>query len=129
MMNYLVIPVVVGIITYGIYKLFELFVCRRERLNIIDKLSENTALPTDKLSLDSYFQSSFSYSALKAGCLLMGIGLGLLVGFIISNNIDYYKNWDLRQTSSLIIGSCVLLFGGIGLITAFLIELKIGKKK
>ena len=134
MMDFLSIPVVVGIITYGFYKLFELFVCRRERLNIIDKLAENTALPTDKLSLDGYFRPRFSYGGLKAGCLLIGIGLGLLIGFFICflsspNYINDYKSFSVRQLSSIIYGSCVLLFGGIGLVTAFIIELKIGKKK
>ena len=134
MMEFISIPAVVGVITYGIYKLFELFVCRRERLNIIDKLTENTTLSTDKLSLDGYFRPRFSYGALKAGCLLIGIGLGLLIGFLICSlsiphYIENYNDWDLRKISGIVYGSCVLLFGGIGLITAFLIELKIGKKK
>lgn len=134
MMEFISIPVVVGIIAYSIYKLFELFVCRRERLNIIDKLAENTTLPTDKLSLDGYFQPRFSYGALKAGCLLIGIGLGLLIGYLlcsvsIPNYLENYKDWNFRQIIGIIYGSCVLLFGGIGLITAFIIELKIGNKK
>lgn len=135
MTDFLLIPSVIGIITYGIYKLFELFVCRRERLNIIDKLTENiTMAPSDKLSLNGYFQQRFSYGALKAGCLLIGIGLGLLIGFMICclsmpNYLQHFKDWEFRQISGIIYGSCVLLFGGIGLITAFVIELKIGKKK
>lgn len=38
MMDFIAIPLVVGIITFGVYKFFELIVCRRERLNIIDRL-------------------------------------------------------------------------------------------
>lgn len=135
MMDFLSIPAVVGIVFYGIYKLFELFVCRRERLNIIEKLTESAVVPTlDKTALDGYFRQRFSYGALKAGCLLMGIGLGLLVGFMICNlsipnYIEHYKDWEFRQMIGIIYGASVLLFGGIGLITAFVIELKIGRKK
>ena len=32
MFNFIIPPLVVGIITLGIYKLFELFVCKKERL-------------------------------------------------------------------------------------------------
>ena len=32
MMDFIAIPTVIGIITLGIYKLFELFACRKERL-------------------------------------------------------------------------------------------------
>lgn len=133
MMDFITIPTVIGIITYGIYKLFELFACRRERLNIIDKLSENGVMPIfNKLPLDGYFRQRFSYGALKAGCLLIGIGFGLLIAFFICI-LCIPKYPELHRSSkeiiSIIYGSCVLLFGGIGLISAFAIELKIGKKE
>ena len=38
MLDFIVVPLVVGMITLGIYKFFELIICRRERLNIIEKL-------------------------------------------------------------------------------------------
>ena len=31
MMDFITIPLTFGIVTYGIYKLFELFVCKKER--------------------------------------------------------------------------------------------------
>lgn len=133
-MDFLIAPIVVGTITYGIYKLFELFVCRRERLNIIEKLSNGITLPsTDKIRLDGYFGQRSSFGALKAGCLLVGVGLGLLIGFIIASNYipDYFNNtdnWQIRQMTGLIYGSCILLFGGIGLIAAFMIELRLKKQ-
>ena len=34
------VPLIMGIITLGIYKLFELFACRRERMAIIEKLGD-----------------------------------------------------------------------------------------
>lgn len=75
--------------------------------------------------------ANFSFSSLKAGCLLAGVGLGLLVGFIISVSTTNYdlKNWGEREMVSSIYGASVLLFGGIGLIIAFLVEMKITKDK
>ncbi|WP_321479566.1 DUF6249 domain-containing protein [uncultured Bacteroides sp.] len=138
MMDFIMAPLIVGIITLGIYKLFELFVCKRERLTIIEKLNEQliSSNSLDKLTLPNYTQARFSFNALKAGCLLMGVGLGLLVGFLIcANYFPYYgtregfSNWDIRQISGVIYGSCVLLFGGAGLILAFIIEMKNSKEK
>lgn len=132
-MQFIAIPVIVAIITYGIYKLFELFVCRRERLNIIEKLNENQLMSaTDRFMLPGYSQPRISYGSLKGGCLLLGIGLGLLLGFIISASCipDYYGgHWKTMETAAIIYGACVLIFGGIGLLTAFIIELKLEKKK
>lgn len=65
---------------------------------------------------------------------MLGIGLGLLIGFIIcAVSIPRYVfmediSWNVRQMTSIIYGASVLLFGGAGLITAFLIENKISKK-
>ena len=53
MMDFILIPTIIGIITYGIYKLFELFVRKKERLNIIEKFGDKFN-PTDldlKLSM------------------------------------------------------------------------------
>ena len=70
-------------------------------------------------------------SSLKAGCLLVGIGLGLLVGFIINmcmaTNSYYDDGWYRHEVAGTAYGASVLLFGGIGLIIAFVIELKLGK--
>ena len=40
MMDFIMVPLIMGIITLGIYKLFELFACRRERMAIIEKLGD-----------------------------------------------------------------------------------------
>ena len=79
----------------------------------------------------------FSSSALKFGCLFMGLGLGLLIGYLIcsttlegyTNMGDVRLNYNMRETISIIYGACILLFGGLGLLTAFLVELKINKNK
>mgnify|MGYP003563496795 FL=1 len=129
MLDFIMVPAVVGIITLGIYKLFELFVRKKERLIIIDKIGDK--LTPDILSGQIDFSTNipkFSSSALKFGCLFMGLGIGLLVAFAVHYNFaDFVENtYYLR---SAVYGSCVLLFGGLGLLIAFIVELKVSKKK
>ena len=137
MMNFITAPLVCGIFVLGFYKLFELFVCKKERLLIIEKMGEKFTpdILEHKLSFSSI--GKFSSSALKFGCLFMGLGLGLLIGYLIcsttlegyTNMGDVRLNYNMRETISIIYGACILLFGGLGLLTAFLIELKINKNK
>ena len=134
-MDFIMIPAIFGIVTLGFYKLFELFVCKKERLLIIEKMGEKFTpeMLGNKINLSSVGNASFS--ALKFGCLFVGIGLGLLVAYLICRTtIDDYVvrnadwNWEVKQTISVIYGACVLLFGGVGLLASFLVELKISKK-
>ena len=129
MMDFIMVPAVMGIITLGIYKLFELFVRKKERLTIIDKIGDK--LTPDILSGKIDFSTDIpklSFSALKFGCLFMGLGIGILVAFAVHYNFaDFVES--SYQIESAIYGSCVLLFGGLGLIAAFIVELKLGKKR
>lgn len=133
MMDFIMVPAVMAIITLGVYKLFELFVCKKERLAIIEKMGDK--LTPDLLDHRISFSSvgNFSFSSLKIGCLMLGLGLGLLVGYLISTcYIPVYMNdgnfYEYRTVLGLIYGSCFLLFGGVGLIAAFVVELKLGRK-
>lgn len=135
-MDFIMAPAICGIFVLGLYKLFELFVCKKERLAIIEKMGEKFSpdILENKINLSSV--GNLSFSALKFGCLFIGLGLGLLVGYLIcTTTIDGYTTmthgnlYSQRDTISVIYGACVLLFGGVGLLTAFLIELKINKRK
>ena len=87
MLDFIMVPAVVGIITLGIYRLFELFVRKKERLIIIDKIGDK--LTPDILSGKIDFSTNipkFSFSALKFGCLFMGLGIGMLVAFAVHYN-------------------------------------------
>ena len=102
---------------------------KKERLIIIDKIGDK--LTPDILSGQIDFSTNipkFSSSALKFGCLFMGLGIGMLVAFAVHYNFaDFVENtYYLR---SAVYGSCVLLFGGLGLLIAFIVELKVSKKK
>lgn len=135
-MDFIMVPVVCGIFVLGFYKLFELFVCKKERLLIIEKMGEKFTpeMLGNKINLSSV--GNVSFSALKFGCLFVGLGLGLLVAYLVcTTTLEGYAemssnrfNGNLRETISVIYGACVLLFGGAGLLTSFLIELKISKK-
>ena len=137
MVEAIMVPAVCGMFIFWFLKLFELFVCKKERLLIIEKMGEK--FTPDMLEHKINFSSigKYSSSALKFGCLLMGLGLGLLTGYLIcsttlegyTNTGDVRLNYNMRETSSIVYGSCVLLFGGLSLLIAFLIELKINKNK
>ena len=137
MVEGIMVPAVCGMFIFGFLKLFELFVCKKERLLIIEKMGEK--FTPDMLEHKISFSSigKFSSSALKFGCLFMGLGLGLLIGYLIcsttlegyTNMGDVRLNYNMRETISIIYGACILLFGGLSLLIAFLIELKINKNK
>ncbi|MDR1557354.1 MAG: hypothetical protein LBS88_10060 [Tannerellaceae bacterium] len=136
MLEFIMVPLVVGICVAGVYGLFELFLRRKERLAIIEKIGDklDASAFSGKLGLPSYLPR-FSFSALKVGCLLAGVGLGLLIGFFINLLVSggnlYFEenNWYRREVAGVVYGASVLLFGGISLIVAFVIEIKMSKKK
>lgn len=131
MMDFIMVPLVVAIICAGIYGLFELFVRRKERMAIIEKLGDKLLTSSSEIKLDlPSLSTNFSCSALKAGCLLTGVGLGLLFAFFMSMGIrPDMTNWSEREFTGALYGASVLLFGGIGLIVAFVIELKLSREK
>lgn len=137
MLEFITIPLTVGIVCAGIYGLFELIIRRKERLLIIEKIGDKLnnlsvegklSLPCYNLSLPSYNTLKFSFNSLKVGLLLAGVGLGLFIGVILYYGGLQYKS-ESRYLLEATIGSCVLLFGGIGLLISFLIEFNISKKK
>ncbi len=132
MMEDIIIPVVVGIVTYGIYKLFELFVRRKERLTIIEKIDFSGG--DDKKPMDlSFGENSGKFPALRLGSLFAGIGLGLLIAFIVSSCLYPMSIWEnmghkTREIVGVLYGGSIFLFGGIGLLVSFVIEKKLWNK-
>lgn len=132
-MDFITIPLVVGIITLGIYKLFELFARRKERLALIEKLGEkiDTSMFENKFTFPKFNSNGSKFGTLKFASLLLGVGLGLLVGFFITqfyvpfNDGTMYTN-NIREV---VFGACTMLFGGLGLLVAFIIELKLTPKE
>lgn len=116
-------------IVFGvIYKVFELFVCRRERMMLIEKMGDKLAPETFKNGI-MYRPSMLSFSGLRIGCLLLGLGAGLLVGYFLVyvTQQSYFSGkgvWAVNESVSIIYGACVLLGGGLGLVISYLIEKK-----
>ncbi|MGD9557386.1 MAG: DUF6249 domain-containing protein [Mangrovibacterium sp.] len=134
MMDFITIPLVVGMITLGIYKLFELFVCRKERLTMIEKIGStfDASMIQNKFSFPEKKLPVFG--TLKIACLLLGVGLGLLIGFTLTESLGLNQmarvndNWHMSDTIGVVYGASVLLFGGLGLLVAFILEMKYSKK-
>jgi len=135
-MEIIMAPLIVWICISGVYGLFELFIRRKERIMIIEKMSEkdDLSLLTDKfggkIGIPNYLRTSFN--SLKIGCLLAGLGLGLLVGVIFSmvlsgNGYDIHDH-RIRDIYGAAYAASVLLFGGLGLLISFLIETKMNKQ-
>ncbi len=122
-MDFLMVPAIMAIVFATIYGLFELFVRRKERLLIIEKFADRMDLAEMQKKASAQLLG-FSFNALKAGSLLIGIGLGLLVGFFLANVTAV--EWEDK---GILYGASVMLFGGLGLIVAFIIEIKLAKKK
>ena len=133
-MDELMIVANVAIVFGTIYKLFELFAGRKERLSLIEKLGDKINPDTFKNGI-FYKPSLFSFNTLRAGCLLIGLGLGVLLGYVIvSINFPQYFSsnetiGNLTETVSTIYASCILIFGGLGLLISYIIELKQSKKE
>jgi len=140
MTDFIMVPLIVGIVFLGIYKLFELFARRRERIMLIEKIGMNVdpSLVQDTLTFPTKSSRSGVFGTLKIACLLLGVGLGLLIGFFISNyyyggihmgDISDSTTRFMREMIGIIYGASTLLCGGLGLLIAFIVELKNLKKE
>ena len=125
-MNELMIVANVAIVFGVTYKLFELFACRKERILLIEKLCEK--LPPELLANRPFsLPSRSSASGLRLGCLMIGLGIGLLVGFLIVQLLVWNASY---KVTSVVYGACVLLGGGAGLLASDIIENKwFGKRE
>ena len=126
-MNELMIVANVAIVFGVTYKLFELFACRKERILLIEKLCEK--LPPELLANRPFsLPSRSSASGLRLGCLMIGLGIGLLAGFLIVQLLVW--NAPSYKVASVVYGACVLLGGGSGLLASYIIENKwFGKRE
>lgn len=137
MMDFIAIPLVVGIITFGVYKFFELIVCRRERLNIIDRLESSQLIDylkqvpmgfrygASEPREASEYRPRVSTGGLRVGCLLAGLGLGLVIGILMKPSFAQ-DDWSLFSG---LCGGLVLLCGGLGLLVSFIVEMRLARRR
>ena len=118
---------VMAIIFTTVYKVFELFVRRRERQTIVDKMPPEKIGEEYRLPGHSSESSSLSrFAALKWGALALGLGLGLFVYvLLVLNNPQLINMWSINTTAC---GALALTGGGLGLLVAFLIENSMRKR-
>ena len=135
-MDFIIIPLVTAIVTLGIYKFFELLICRRERREIIGKLEPGSLIAylklvpmglrtgtTMRIAPDT--APCIPAGALKIGSLLLGLGAGLRFGFK-QTRVTEIQSYETR---SIVYGGSVLAFGGLGLIVSFIVERILSRRK
>ena len=128
--------IVVPCVMYFVYKFLEALIRRKERMMLVEKLE---TLQPQSLQIGGAFNSeglfpNKRFSALRFGLLLSGIGLGLIVAWVLgmtlyptinairqSASSEYYH---FRQVFSMIYLASPAFFGGVGLIISYLIEKK-----
>ena len=138
MLDFITVPLIVGTLTWGIYKLFDSLIRRKERLKIIEKIEDmppeflknGIMLPSFNEQQPSVMNNRFS-PFLICG-LLIGIGLGLMVITVVQlQYADLFKSnseYNSYYVLSAFYGACVLFFGGLGLLSAFFVERALKKK-
>jgi hypothetical protein len=131
---------IVGFIVFGIYKLFELFVRKSERMALIEKLSvfpcTHEAGSVINFPEISFMQTKYDSWPLRLSLLFMGVGLGCLLAFLCQFSMfDFSEHgstseWAHRQIEHIrhirfvLNFSFIAVFGGLGLFVAYLIERK-----
>lgn len=125
---------VVGIIFGSIYKIFELFIRRSERMKLIDRLSES---PDPQALHSSLFTKGVSFNnrtGIKIAALLMGMAIGLLGVFgisyadFMSQQLGYSHSSFVEDNMEILSLGFILLFGGIGLLVPSIIFYKKDKE-
>lgn len=129
---------------YYFYMIVKLLSGRKERILMIEKISAMDCdnMPKHPLKIKGYLHTG-SGSALKGACLLIGLGVGLLLGFMFMYLLferpgmmhgdvtpDFVRQIkDYEDVRFMIIAASVLIFGGIGLLASFFLERKLEKEE
>lgn len=130
-MNWLVAPLCTFIVFWFVYLVFELFVRRDERKMLIEKM-----VPSEESDVSKFlpprisrfdlgiFQKVHRNYGLRIGLLMIGIGVGLLSGFLLDSFSSAYPGNRDWQTPSIIYTACVCLCGGVAFVIAYVLERK-----
>lgn len=133
-MDFISVPFVLFIIGETLYRIIKLYATRRERILYIEKMSEMpTVAPGTPMPAvcyppmpDNIGSSSGRFTALRWAMVLVGIGVGMLFGILIdlAFNPGLINNpYDFTHgIYSVIFASSMFIFGGLGLVTAYIIE-------
>lgn len=119
--------VLVTFIVFGfIYLIFDLIIRRQERRMMIDKMAESTTDisrylprgPRNGISSNGWFH---------IGCAFVGIGIGMVTAFFVCVGIfPGYTSLDNFPFNDEAVGAIytafVCMFGGLGLVIAYIID-------
>ena len=123
-----------AIIFGGIYKIFELFIRRSERMKLIDRLSENPDPQSLHNSLFAKRNMFDNKMGIKIAALLIGMAVGLLGVFAISyadfmsQQLGYSHTSFVEKNIEILTLGFILFFGGVGLLVPSIIFYKQDKK-
>lgn len=128
-MDWITAPLICTVIFGCIYKVVELFVRKRERLMLINKITEISN--TDFKGINLY-NSGNKFTALRIGWLMLSVGCGFLFGFLINMMATYGKYatefgvaWGYHNAvGSIVYVACICICGGIGLLLSYKAERK-----
>jgi hypothetical protein len=133
---------IVGFVVLGIYKLFELFVRKGERMALIEKLPVflNAGKEGNVINLPeiSFLKKDYGSWPLRLSLLFMGVGLGCLLAFLVQYsmfdfsryNIDEWRGrLEVEHIRFVLYFSFIAVFGGFSLFVAYLIERQQAKKQ
>lgn len=81
---------------------------------------ENMALIEKGMNPKQFANRPAPYRNLKNGLLFLGAGVGLLVAFLVDNNMNHRD--DFHDNSAAIYFACIAIGGGLGLIASYAIE-------
>lgn len=130
-MYWLVSPLCTFIVFWFVYLVFELFVRRDERKMLIEKMVSSEKCDVSKFLTPcisrfdlGIFQKVHRNYGLRIGLLMVGIGTGLLVGFLLDTFSTFNFPNRGRETSSIIYTACVCLCGGVAFVIAYVQERK-----
>lgn len=112
----------VAVIFYFLYKIIELFIHRKERLLLVDKIEKigqigniNSIQDLRNLFMNTQ-DARKKFWSLRWGLLLTGVGLGMVVGYLLATYIDSRLGFEEIEIAS------AFLFGGIALAISFIVE-------
>ena len=133
-MDWITAPLVCAVIFGCIYKVVELFVHKRERLMLINKLTEISNVDFKGINL---YSSGNKFTGLRIGWLMLGVGCGFLFGFLINytvTNGQYATNFDNvwryhSVAGGIVYVACICICGGIGLLMSYQAEKKAEQPK